>query len=475
MRPLEILIPALLAVYILWPLITRRARPVLVNFIPPLALLLNLAHFALEGYRWQMIPLYILTAALAALNLPTLFKADSANEPPRGWGAAASFLTLGLLAVSTALPALLPVPRVAEPSGPFKVGTQTFVLTDANRRELYSGRDEPRKFMIQVWYPAAPRPTDVRAPWMQNVDIFGPAIADYLNLPHYFLDHLALSKSPAFQNSPLAKSDQPFPVILFSHGWNGFAAQNSAQMVELASHGYAIVALQHTYGAVVTVFPDGEVALNNPNALPKGMPEPGYTDAARLLVNQWAGDLAYALDFMTAQNADAASPFHAALPQVSRAGVYGHSTGGGAAIQFCGTDPRCVAGLTEDAFMTPVSQEILDRGVKQPFFFLFSQSWADNVDSKNNRLFHEFYFHLPAPAPGATILGTRHYDFSDLPLLSPLAPQLGLKGPINGNLVVKILNDYLLAYFDQELKGIPSPIPFGPSADYPDLRWEIFK
>jgi hypothetical protein len=57
-------------------------------------------------------------------------------------------------------------------------------------------------------------------------------------------------------------------------------------------------------------------------------------------------------------------------------------------------------------------------------------------------------------------------------LLSPLAPQLGLKGPINGKRVVKILNDYLVAYFDQELKGILSPIPFGDSGDYPELRWE---
>jgi predicted dienelactone hydrolase len=472
MRPLEILIPVLLAVYIPWPLITRRARPVIVKLFPPLALLLTLAHFAFEGYRWQMIPLYILTAAIAAANLPTLFRADSASQPPRGWKAAASFLMLGLVAVSTALPALLPVPRIAKPSGPFQVGTQTFVLTDAGRRELYSGRDEPRKFMIQVWYPAAPRPGDVHAPWMENANIFAPAIADYINLPHYFLDHLALSKSPAFLNAPLATATEAYLVILFSHGWNGFAAQNTAQMVELASHGYVVAAMQHTYGAVVTVFPDGEIAPNNPNALPDLMPEPGYTDAARLLVNQWAGDLSYALDFLTAQNSDSSSPFHAALPQVARVGVYGHSTGGGAAIQFCGTDSRCVAGLTEDAFMTPVSQAVIDNGVSQPFFLMFSQAWTDDIGSKNNLLFDSFYSHLPAPAPVVTILGTRHYDFSDLPLLSPLAPQLGLKGPINGKLVVKILNDYLVAYFDQELKGIPSPIPFGPSADYPDLRWE---
>jgi hypothetical protein len=229
--------------------------------------------------------------------------------------------------------------------------------------------------------------------------------------------------------------------------------------------------MQHTYGAIVTVFPDGQIAFNNPNALPEDMPEPGYTDAARLLVSQWTGDLSKALDFLTEQNTDLTSPFHGAL-SLSHVGVYGHSTGGGAVIQFCGIDARCTAGLTQDAFMTPVSQEVLDEGVKQPFFFLFSQAWRDEVGSRNNQLFDEFYSHLPSYEPVVTILRTRHYDFSDLPLLSPLAPQLGLKGPINGKLVVKILNDYLLAYFDQELKGIPSPIPFGPSANYPDLRWD---
>ena len=472
MRPLEITIPLLLAAYLLWPLVTRRARPLVVNLLPPLALILTLAHFVFEGYRWQMIPIYVLTAAIAATNIPSLFKPNPAYQPPRGWKTTAgSILTLGLLAVSSALPALLPVPRIASPTGPFKVGTQTFVLVDTSRQEIYSGRDEPRKFMIQVWYPASPRPNDVHAPWMENANVFVHAISTYLGFPSFFLDHLALAKSPAYQNAPLATTDQPYPVILFSHGWNGFAAQNTAQVVELASHGYVVVGMQHTYGAVVTVFPDGEVALNNPSALPDGMAEPGYTNAARKLVNQWAGDMAFALNFMTQQDADASSPFHAAL-DLTRLGVFGHSTGGGAAIQFCGTDPRCKAGLTEDAFMTPVSQAVIDEGVSQPFFFMFSQFWADDVNSKNNQLFNVFYSHLPSPAPVVTILGTRHYDFSDLPLLSPLAPQMGLKGPINGQRVVKILNDYLAAYFDQELKGVPSPIPFSPSPSYPELRWD---
>ena len=471
MRPIEITIPILLAIYLLWPLVTRDARPVVIKLIPPLTLLLTLVHFTTEGYRWQMIPLYVLTAAFALTNLPTLFKADSANKPPRGWRAAASILTFILLAVSTAVPALLPVPRVANPSGPYQVGTQTFVLTDASRRELYSGRDEPRKFMIQIWYPAAPRPSDIHAPWVDRADIFAPTIAEYFEFPSFFLDHLALARSPAYQDAPIASTGNPYPIIVFSHGWNGFAAQSSAQMVELASHGYVVVSMQHTYGAMVTIFPDGETALNNPDALPESMPEPGYTDAARLLVDQWSGDISFALDFLAAQNADSFSFFHSAL-DLARIGVFGHSTGGGAVIQFCGTDARCTAGLAQDPFMTPVAQEVQERGLSQPFLFFFSQSWREITDSKNNLLFNAFLPKIPKSVGVTTILGTRHYDFTDLPLLSPLAPQLGLKGPINGKLVVKILNDYLVAYFNQELKGIPSPIPFGPSPDYPDLRWE---
>jgi predicted dienelactone hydrolase len=467
MRPLEILLVILLAATLLAPFFTRRA---VVKFLPPLALVINILHLWLEGYRWQMIPLYGFTAALALANLPSLLKPDSALERPHGWRAAASFLTLGLVALSTAIPALLPVPRIAKPTGEFQVGTQSIVLTDASRLELYSGRDETRKFMIQTWYPAAPRRNDVHAPWVNNADVFARTIAVYFNFPEFFLDHLTLSKSPAYQNAPLDANGKPYPVIVFSHGWNGFSAQSTAQMVELASHGYFVISMQHTYGAMVTIFPDGEVAPNNPDALPEGMPDPAYTDAARLLVDQWSGDISFALDFAAVQNEDTSSPFHGA--DLTRIGLFGHSTGGGAVIQFCGADPRCKAGMAEDPFMTPVSQEVQDRGLNQPFLFMFSQEWRDITDSKNNRLFNAFLPKVAKPIGVTSIVGTRHYDFTDLPLLSPLAPQLKLKGPINGARVVKIINDYLVAYFEQELNGIPSPLPFDNSTDYPELRWE---
>ena len=440
MRSLEIIIPTLLSVYLLW----HHPRPVYIRWIPSAALILTLLHFGIEGYRWQMIPIYVVTALLTAASLMKI-------QSPTDWKPLASFLTFSLLAVSTAIPILLPVPRIADPSGPYAVGTRIYELTDESRREIYSGVDEARRFMIQVWYPSEAESSNQRASWMAEAEIFAPAIAGQIDMPAYFLDHLALVKIPAYKDSNAAESTNPYPIILFSHGWNGFNAQNTGQALELASHGYVVIGVQHTYGAVITVFPNGDVALNNPNALPDGAPTEEYEAAAHILADHWAGDLGYTLDFMSSQNEDTRSPFYKSL-DLHRIGAYGHSTGGGAAIQFCGTDPRCKALLGQDPFMRPVSYDVIDGGVTQPSFFMFSQSWADDVDSRNNELFNRFYPNVKEPSGVISIDGSSHYDFSDLPLLSPLTPQLGLKGPINGKLVTTIVNNYLLSFFDVTLK-----------------------
>lgn len=458
MRSLEIVIPILLAVYLLWP----HPRPMVIRFAPLAALIVTLFHFTLEGYRWQMIPLYVLTLLLV---ISSLIKITSQTD----WPATASYLTIRLaqgsalilLLLSTALPALLPVPSILTPSGSLQVGTSIFELTDESRKELYSGKDEPRRFIVQVWYPAEPLPKNKIANWMPRSDIYGPAISTFLHLPSFFLDHLALAKTPAYLDAPLADTSKPYPLILFSHGWNGFNAQNSGQMIELASRGYFVAAVNHTYGAVVTVFPDGEIAKNNPAALPDGAPNDEYETAARKLVNQWAGDLAYTLDHL---------PFASNSLDFERIGVYGHSTGGGAAIQFCGTNPRCKAVLGMDPFMRPVSIEVLENGLSQPAFFMFSQGWTDLVDSRNNQLFNQFYPNVSDSKGAISIDGTKHYDFSDLPLLSPIAPQLGLKGPLNGKRVTEIVDAYLIDFFEMTLSNKPSALFSGSFNDFSEVK-----
>ncbi|MEI6385976.1 MAG: hypothetical protein WCQ50_05025 [Spirochaetota bacterium] len=453
----------ILLVHLAWP----APRPRTVRFLPFLAIVALILHLSLEGYRWQMLGIYALTLGL---SIATALRPRPAKE--RGW-LASLFLVL-ILALATLVPVLLPVPAVPSTAGAWKVGTRSFELVDSSRKELYSGKDEARRFMIQVWYPAVPRPGDRHSPWMANAGVFAPAISKFMGLPGFFLDHLALVKVPAYQDAPAAQSQGGFPLLLFSHGWNGFNAQNTGEALLLASRGYIVVAPQHSYGAVVSVFPDGSIAKNNPVALPDGAPQEEYEIAARKLVDQWTGDLSFALSWMEAKTGDTSSPF-AGLVDASRVGAFGHSTGGGAVIELASTDPRCKAVFGMDPFMRPVQPRVLDSGFRASAFFMFSQKWADNLGSRNNELFNRFYPHATGSLGAVSITGTDHFDFSDLPILTPLAPQLGLKGPLAGKRVTAIVEDYLLSFFELTLEGKATSLfgapgsPAGQSAGEPGM------
>src|SRR5215207_7506295 len=121
MRPFEIVIPILLVLYMIW----QRPRPFWIRMLPGLTFIALVLHLILEGYRWQMIPLY----ALILIQMMLSF-----------WGVElkriASLLSLSLLVVSTALPVVLPVPTLpASSNGPYQVGTRIYELTDPARQE----------------------------------------------------------------------------------------------------------------------------------------------------------------------------------------------------------------------------------------------------------------------------------------------------------------------------------------------------
>ncbi len=63
---------------------------------------------------------------------------------------------------------------------------------------------------------------------------------------------------------------------------------------------------------------------------------------------------------------------------------------------------------------------------------------------------------------------TKHFDFTLLPLLTPLAPALGLKGPLSGERVLPITTDYLVAFYDYYLKGKGAV----ELAGYPEVSFE---
>jgi hypothetical protein len=281
---------------------------------------------------------------------------------------------------------------------------------------------------------------------MDSAETVAPEIAGWIELPSFFLDHLHLARSKALLDAEPLDTAAPYPTLLFSHGYGGFRVQNTNQAQELASHGYVVIGVEHTYGAVATVFPDGRIALHNPDTLPDGLSEPESLVATRALGEQWVQDLQFVLDSSTDSNDAQLPTLLSGIIDPNRIGVFGHSTGGGAAIEFCAVDPRCDAVLTMDAYMKPVSEQTLIGGISKPALHLFSEEWPSE---ENTYRFSAFFTASGGLKESFSIQGTAHYDFSDLPLLTPLAHAIGLKGPLSGERVTQITNAFSLSFFEQ--------------------------
>jgi len=463
MRPLELtlsILTILSAILYLIPSISTRLK---YQFIPAGLIAATTVQILYEGFRWQLWPVVFaifLIIIAAGVRQP--------NRTPKRNPTRIGTVGLILSVFSLGLGWVLPVPQPFPITGPYQVGTTIFPLTDTSRTDRYADQpDAPREIMVQIWYPAAPTEKNQRIPWIPNIESVGPALADWFGLPSFSLDHLIYAYGNTYLYAPVASGNEIFPVLVFSHGWSGFKEQNIYQVEELASHGYVVVGIDHTYGAVLTVFPNGrEIPLNN-DALPEGVPEAEYDTASNRLVRQWAGDISFALDEIAHINRASEGWPLAGRIDLGSIGIFGHSTGGGAAAEFCATDPRCDAVLMMDLWAEPLSDYVITQGLLQPFLLMHSAGWTDLDDPSPNLLrIGELVSASSGEMTEFRIAGTEHYDFSILPLLSPLAGALGLKGPIPGGSGLVLINYYTVAFFDQYLRGedqgllLPANSPF---------------
>lgn len=457
MRLFEVLIAGVLLISILLRAF-RLEKAAWLNLLPLLNLLLAGYHVFFEGARWQMLPLYGMSAWFIPLALQRTKDPFHKTRPIHTFG------NLVLLVIFTALPAALPVPRFPEPPGPYPVGTQSFYWVDESRLEVYSPQvdqvyasnpSEPRRLMVQVWYPAVSDTGEGRAPYLPDGIQDAQALATSFGFPAFFLDHFVLSKSNALLNAQLATCFDQWPVLIFSHGWNGMRYQSTAQMEALASQGYIVFAPEHPYGAVISVYPDGSSTMNKPGALPKDVSDQEYQQAALILGDLWVSDLRFSIDQVEKLQLGEIPSIFAGHMDVARLGLYGHSTGGGAALETCAQDDRCQAAAGLDPWLVPYNRSLPTEALRQPTLLIFSEGW---VNKANQPLVESFW---QASLPGtirATLLGAKHYDFSDMPLFSPVAAPLGLKGPISPQVEIPLINDFLFTFFDDHLgNGIATP------------------
>lgn len=494
MRPIEtlLLLANLLTFFILAVPRLRAMR--WAGYSALIALLIAVAQVLVEGPRWQMVPAYAITLMLFMVWLLRNSSPAGGHSGQKRTNRFAAGLVIGLgllgLAVSIALPMVLPVFSFQHPSGPYEIGTLTYHWVDANRQEVFSADPNAhRELMVQVWYPAKGNSSSPRAPYMQNADAVAPALARLEHVPEFTFGHLKYVATNAIPSAPVADDKPSYPVLIFLEGLTGFRQMNTFQVEELVSHGYIVVAIDQPYAAASVVFPDGRqvagLSKNQMNPLiqqsispVESVPIMNYRRFNDGIIPYFAQDVSFTLDHLAALNkSDPKSILNGHL-DLQRAGTFGVSLGGIVGSEACRLDPRLRACLVMDA---PMPADVVQDGLQQPTMWITRdaktmqlEGWPQ-VDINQTQTTMRAVFEKSPPGKGyfVQVPGMFHINLTDFPYWSPIFSWLGVTGPIDGQRAHDIVNAYSLAFFDRHLKGSPIALLDGPTKQYPEVLFDV--
>ncbi len=422
-------------------------------YLPVIAFALMVSHSLYDTVNWQFVPIYFLTAMAFMSSLIAIVLAKSNKQKPE----ISAYDNRKKLIVLTAIALVLsgiaiwafPLYEMPTPSGNYEIGTITYDFTETGNIETYGdvvGAD--RRIKVQVWYPASSTKGLKRVPWLEEGRVVSRALADEMNAPKFILDHTKDVLSHAYAGAQMSKAAKTFPIVVLSHGWTGFRNLHTDLAETLASNGYIVFGIDHTFGSQITVFKDGTVMKLDHDALPDRNVTQNFLDYARALVETYADDVTFVLDQLSRFNEGQYSPEFKARLNLDKIGLLGHSTGGGADVAVAVSDERVKALLGMDAWVEPVPDGLLKKGLKIPALFLRSQQWETGY---NNAYLTTLIDNSISGTELYQIDGTTHIDFTMAYMYSRLTRYIGFTGDVERKTFADIQNTFILDFFDSTL------------------------
>jgi predicted dienelactone hydrolase len=347
-------------------------------------------------------------------------------------------------------------PSLPEPTGSCPVGTTSLCLTDVSRPDPWAAGVQVRELMISLWYPAMPsagRRARYMTPAESRLQLTSRGIT---GVPP---DALSTVRTNAVSDAPPAGDQRALPLVVLSPGFTNARSALTALAEDLASHGYVVAGIDHTYESFATAFPGGRVTT----ALARQAPRRGPGFWEKVAAGR-AADICFVLDELTGAH----PPWPgAALIDPSRMAMAGHSAGGAAAIAAMLADSRLLAGIDMDgATIAPIP----DHGLARPFLFLGKQSNYTPGNEGAVTTWERDWKLLTGWKRWLLVAGAVHASFTDLALL---ADQVGIDvgAALPGARSLDITRAYVRAFFDQHLRSEPQALLDQPSPRYPEVTF----
>ena len=362
----------------------------------------------------------------------------------KGWIVLGCILAVLVLAV-VLIPKLLFTDYEGLPTtGQYGVKQASAIIVDANRLETFETDGSFREVPMYVYYP----------------DTAGTEVPEH-----------------------------GFPLVIFSHGAFGYYQSNTSTYMELASHGYVVISLDHPYHSFFTKDTAGKTITVNPQFIQEvmyinemGTPEQEIIELAHGWLEIRTGDMNFAIDSVKAVKEAAGEQVNASLPSywyvgktsteqeilsilamtnIEEIGLMGHSMGGATSVTLGRTRDDIDAVIDLDGTMLGEQFSYVD-GV----YDFYEEAYPVPLLAVSNEAHYfegkeltELYVNsvVLANAMDAKYTyfkGSGHMNFTDLPLFSPaLASLLGV-GEVNAEECIVTMNQVILDYFNCYLKDM---------------------
>ena len=367
-----------------------------------------------------------------------------------------------------------------EPTGEYSVGTADYYFKDLEREEIYTeDPDDNRELTVKVWYPTEISEGETAAYFSEELS---RELASDFGLSEEELIELNEEISTnSIINAPVADAESDYPVLFFSHGLGTPSEFNTINAEELASQGYVVVSMNHTYDSPLTVFPDGRILGQSPVFNVQNDVE--FLEVARESVEVRAKDAQFVLDEL--EDINAGDGLLSGKLDLENVGFLGYSLGGAAAAQTLLQDERFKAGINLDGglFINGVNESL-----SQPFMFMNNEFFgagtpSDPISQELKEIRESFIENIENDGYQLKIEDTNHQSFTDIPIFLNELKDAGVDlgelenfiADIEPERATTIINDYTVAFFDKYLNDEDSPLLEADNSPYPEVTFELLE